>query len=136
MVRVPDDELDFHGWDEGYTLNGQPFTGIAYEVGAEGQLLAEVEYRSGVQEGRWLEWFPDGTTRCEAVLARGVWHGHCREWHSNGRLALDGEFEHGVCLHRRRWDDGGSLVEDYRVASNAGASEVLGMYRRMYGDRR
>jgi antitoxin component YwqK of YwqJK toxin-antitoxin module len=133
MVRVPYDDLDFPGWDDGYTYNGESFTGVAFELGEGGRLVAEVEFRSGIQEGMWREWHPDGVPSREARLERGVWHGHCREWHPNGQLALEGEWEYGVSLHRRRWDEAGVLAEEYEVASNASASEVLGIYRRMYG---
>ena len=43
MKRVPDWELDYPGEDGRYYHEGVPFTGIAFRMAAEGQLVGEVE---------------------------------------------------------------------------------------------
>jgi hypothetical protein len=68
MERVPYDDLDFPDWDHGYTYNGESFTGIAYELFADGRLRCEVEFRGGIEAGVWKEWHPNGMLSQEAHL--------------------------------------------------------------------
>lgn len=133
MERVPYDDLDFPDWDHGYTYNGESFTGVAYELFPDGSLRCEVEFRHGIEEGVWRKWYQNGKLAQEAVLERGVWHGRCREWQTNGQLALDGNYESRICVRRSRWDEAGSLIEEFGIGPGHVDWELLGIYRRLYG---
>jgi hypothetical protein len=45
----------------------------------------------------------------------GVWNGVRREWHENGRLALEENCELGVALSRKTWDEQGMIMEDFAL---------------------
>jgi antitoxin component YwqK of YwqJK toxin-antitoxin module len=51
----------------------------------------------------------------DKTTAAGLLHGRARRWHENGQLAEDGEYEHGIAVWSKTWDEAGRLTEDYRV---------------------
>jgi hypothetical protein len=62
-----------------------------------------------------------------------VLHGRKREWHEDGRLAADGEYEHGIVLWEKKWDERGALVDDYALRDADPDAQTLRLYRRLYG---
>ena len=63
--RIPDSELDFDS-DLVVTLEGVPFSGIAFEAHPEGG-VSEVTYRKGRQEGPARDLYPSGAVRAEST---------------------------------------------------------------------
>jgi antitoxin component YwqK of YwqJK toxin-antitoxin module len=129
MKRVPHSVLDYNEDDGLYYHDGLPFTGVSYTVGGNARLEGEAEYRDGVVWGLARSWHPSGLPASEAHCARGVWDGIRREWNESGRLRLEEAYEKGVCLCRKRWDEQGSLVEDYRLRESDPDFETLKLAR-------
>ena len=113
MVRVDFGELEPS--EDYLVLNykGQPFTGIAFELGQHGELLSETSFVNGHKEGIAKEWIPTGAVVREQHYAGGALHGHSREWHETGSLKSDGEYELGICLWEKEWTDDGRLIRDF-----------------------
>ncbi|MEV6414219.1 hypothetical protein [Kribbella sp. NPDC051718] len=103
---VRDSELEFDS-DLVFTLDGEAFTGIAYEESAElGR--SEIAYRDGLQEGLARDWYPSGVPKGESRYVQNVLHGTSREFDEQGRLVVEERYEYGVCVlalrAEGRWD--------------------------------
>ena len=110
-INADDTDLDVDGC---VLYDGTPYTGEVEETAPNGQVIAITSYYKGFEDGPTREWYRDGTKRVEGesrfgVGAVGLW----REWHPNGRLAVERGFsERGQQLYLRGWDEAGVLVED------------------------
>jgi hypothetical protein len=62
-----------------------------------------------------------------------VIHGTCREWHPNGRLAVEHICEHGITLSEKAWDEHGRLVKEYTIEVGGGDWQDLQYYRKVFG---
>lgn len=97
-------------------LDGQPFTGIAFEYLRDGTLVTEISYLEGLEEGLEIGWHSNGQRASEIEYVGGSPKGTLREWYENGQVKLEkviGEF--GICLSERRWDEQGKLTEIPRL---------------------
>ena len=112
-TRVSIDDLDVDYTEACY--QGVPFTGVAYEQHPDGSLVAETEYRNGLELGWARDYHPDGQMASEHY--RGVFgpEGVAREWYPNGRLSREAFYEDGVPLSKRGWDEQGNLAYDWRL---------------------
>ncbi|MGP4094645.1 toxin-antitoxin system YwqK family antitoxin [Nonomuraea sp. KM90] len=107
--RVPlaETDVDDH---ERVTHNGELFTGVATETGPDGTLRAETRYTHGILNGPARAFWPDQTLRLESVYEGGFPVLH-REWHRNGRLALERHLRGGgELVSEQRWDEDGNPV--------------------------
>lgn len=85
------------GWKKGlYTLDGQPFTGVAEQRHKGGGLKARYRYRNGMLHGMVEEWLENGRKSVESEFADNVRHGMTLYWDENGKP-----------LKRQRWEKGG-----------------------------
>ncbi len=132
--RVSGDELEYRGEDARYYYLDEPFTGLAFWLGADGQVRAEQEFRHGLEWGLGRKWNAARTLTLEAVSYRGVYHGVARKWHSNGQLAEECLSELGICLSRRRWDEQGRLIEDYQLQPTHMDTRLLQLHRSQFPD--
>jgi antitoxin component YwqK of YwqJK toxin-antitoxin module len=89
MLRVEDSELDI-SYDMIVRWKGNPFTGVSYEQGP-GAALTEIEYKNGIQ------------------------HGITKEWSSSGRPVMEAQYEHGICITEKVWNEDGELVRDFQI---------------------
>ncbi|RZK33439.1 MAG: hypothetical protein EOO61_15315 [Hymenobacter sp.] len=118
MTRLNLDELD-----EGYTvagspillLDGQPFTGVAYELNSQGELWSEQGYRDGVLDGISRDWYSNGILKSETTYKWNRVHGHDQGWYENGKPAYKSVYELGTRLREQRWNEQGQLVSDYHL---------------------
>ena len=116
MQRVPDTEIEYE--DDGfYYYNGERFTGVEYFLNDdEGWLEAETEYADGLPSGMKREWAgPDKELLYEGQFRGGVLHGRKRRWTDDGTLVEDGEYEYGIPLWEKMWDEDGKLIHDYTL---------------------
>lgn len=113
MRRVETGELEYLDDDRAY-IDGMPFTGLVFETNRRGIVIAETEYRDGLEDGPWTEWFSDGTTKRSTGENRaGRAIGTYRVWHGNGRLAEETTYDDaGTTRTRRTWDDEGNQLSD------------------------
>ena len=117
MLRVSHHHLE-HRSDDLVYYEGEPFTGVGYDLADAGWLYSEIEYRDGIQWGRSRDWYAPGELAAESHFAWGWLHGPSREWHRNGQLATEELYEMGSCLKRKRWDQTGRLIEDYELKAS------------------
>jgi len=84
------------GWKKGiYTLDGEPFTGVAEQRHKDGALKARYRYRNGMLHGLAEEWLENGRKSVESEFADNVRHGATLYWDENGNS-----------LKRQRWEKG------------------------------
>jgi antitoxin component YwqK of YwqJK toxin-antitoxin module len=113
-MRINIDDADMSD-DHRLTYQGEWFTGEAVETARNGQVIALTTYYAGMEDGPSKEWYPDGQPKSEGQVRYGMAIGTFREWHRNGRLAVEQRFDdegHGRQLSLRRWDEDGNLIED------------------------
>ncbi|HTV21908.1 MAG TPA: hypothetical protein VMG12_24630 [Polyangiaceae bacterium] len=94
------------------TLDGQLFSGVAYERDAEGHLISLCGYVDGKMHGAFRVWTPSGTIVSEYYYVGGGLHGPYREWDASGRLRLDAYYEYSHSTRRKTFAADGSVLED------------------------
>ncbi|MFO0891094.1 MAG: hypothetical protein U0790_18360 [Isosphaeraceae bacterium] len=108
MNRIPWSELEI---DEDYRERhmDKPFTGVAFEVDANGRVIAEAEFVDGVLHGRKTTWYASGQVESDGLYRNNVTHGERREWSETGRLRKWVSAENGIPLEEKEWDETGAL---------------------------
>lgn len=111
-MRVEITELESHNFGPA-EHQGVPFTGTAFEVDDHGTIIAEVDYKDGIEDGPSREWYADGSLRAEGTNRNGIPVGEYREWHPGGLLAEETRFnDEGKHIYVRRWDEEGNITAD------------------------
>jgi hypothetical protein len=130
MKRVADAPLDY--LNGRMCLDGEPFTGIDCweDEGDRG----ETTYISGIETGLKRGWFSSGALNYEYWMLMGTYHGKKREWHPNGQLAEESDYELGFDLRHRYWDKDGTLIEEFERPESDPAYEQLKSERETYKD--
>jgi antitoxin component YwqK of YwqJK toxin-antitoxin module len=107
-MRVNIDDLDFDD-DLQYFYKGELFTGEAVETAPTGEVIALTTFRNGIEHGPQQGWYRDGSIKSELTVVDGLAVGTAREWHPNGQLAEESEFNgRGEMVSVRRWNEDGS----------------------------
>jgi len=65
-------------------------------------------------------------------MLMGTYHGKKREWHPNGQLAEEADYELGFELRHKLWDEDGNLIEEFERDENDPAYEELKEERETY----
>lgn len=91
--------------------NGKPFTGLAYELYENGNLIYYANYVNGFIEGELVEFYKNGNLQALKNLTRGQSNGIERAWHENGSLKFEGEYKFGIALHYKEWDAEGQIIK-------------------------
>ncbi len=124
--------LDCHDDDRLYYHDDKLFTGVAFTQNKDGTLKCEVTYQNGLPWGPTKEWYPSGQPLVDSTLVMGALHGRAREWHANGQIAEDGEYEYGLTLWEKNWDENGQIVHDYQMKETDPDYQTLQRYRARY----
>lgn len=131
MTRAPHASLAF---EEGLMmLDGTPFTGVGY-IERNGEVIEETDYRDGLKWGVSKTLFPGGKPYKHSRLFIGVRHGQHRQWHFNGQLAEEADYELGVVIRRKRWDEDGELIDDFEIDADDREYKSLETNRETYRD--
>ncbi len=133
MTRVESSQLGYDAASGRHTFEGEPFSGVAFSVWANGKMEAESELRDGLNWGLSRSWYSTGAKLGEAEMRAGVLHGRAKEWHKNGQLASEGEYEFGIPLWERKWDENGGLLSEYELKPTDRQHRDLEQRRRVYG---
>jgi hypothetical protein len=88
-----------------WLLDDAPFTGIAYSLAANGTTTSEQQFRAGRREGFGWERDEAGRLLSDGRWSRDQLHGTRRQWHADGRLVFEADYEFGVEVRRRVSDD-------------------------------
>ena len=132
MNKVNFNELDFNYDTYLETYQSKPFTGIALEISANANLIAEVSFKDGIKDGPSKYWYPSGQIEKDFYFKNGVGHGHMKEWYENGQLKEESIIELGVILWRNLWDEKGQLIEEYKLKEEDQLYEILLIRRKNY----
>jgi antitoxin component YwqK of YwqJK toxin-antitoxin module len=132
LKRVPSSELtpDSDCNDGVYYHDGKPFTGISFSLHRNGSIRSETEFRDGLEWGISKSCYPSGALAKDIGVARGGLHGRKREWRENGQLALDEQWELGICLRRQKWNEQGELEVDFTLQPGDQMFEMLQSLRK------
>ena len=113
MLRVRD--IDTGTMIDGVTptWQGQPLTGVMYDLHLDGWLLSEIEYVDGLQEGTSRDYYPSGQVRSEGMYRGNNADGPEREWFENGHLRREAMLDSAHIVSEKVWDEAGTLVRNY-----------------------
>ncbi|QDU23955.1 toxin-antitoxin system YwqK family antitoxin [Urbifossiella limnaea] len=112
-VRVNENDLELD--EDMLLLAGVPFSGVGFDLYEDGSLRSESPFRDGFRDGLCREWHPNGRLRCEWIAAQGTITGVKTEWHPGGALKAVGQYEYGVEIESREWDDAGDLISYWQI---------------------
>ncbi|MGC9361819.1 MAG: toxin-antitoxin system YwqK family antitoxin [Candidatus Syntrophosphaera sp.] len=84
---IPFSELSLE--DELFLKDGQPFTGMSYELFEEGKLSRVASFLKGKQDGPMYLWYPDGSPQMSANYRQGRLNGRFFGWYRNGNVIYD-----------------------------------------------
>jgi antitoxin component YwqK of YwqJK toxin-antitoxin module len=70
----------------------------------------EVDYKNGRVEGWGKMWYESGQLRWEATYKANEPHGVRKAYYENGQLFCLAEYENGVLLRRKNWDEQGNEI--------------------------
>jgi hypothetical protein len=135
MEQVPASEVYYHHKPGRWLRDGSPFTGVRHSVLFEGMIRGEGEYRDGVKR-RLRGWLTSGPPAYDYHFFGELPHGPRREWHENGRLSEEAEYEYGVAVWWKRWNAEGTLIEEGRLQEAHPDHATLVRRRQRYADGR
>lgn len=75
-------------------IDGEPLQGV-YELFLKKKLIVKGSFRSGLKQGKWFEWFPNGKLRSITNFQAGVAQGEYKEFDEEGNIRFDGKFSRG-----------------------------------------
>ncbi|MBU3157933.1 hypothetical protein LL037_14755 [Clostridium estertheticum] len=91
---------------------GKPFTGLAYELYNNGQLIYYCFYKDGFECGEYVEFHENGNIESKQYMKYGQIRGKEELWFEDGKLKSISEYEFGICLTLKEWDYDGKLVKE------------------------
>lgn len=71
-----------------------PFTGVLYGRYANGNYLSMQEYDRGIGNGRWMNYYEDGTVQEIGTYRDNRTEGPIRQYYANGNLRAEGTYAH------------------------------------------
>lgn len=135
MNRVNKDDIEIEytaGGSPVYTWQGEPFTGVGYELGNNGALLSETSYVDGAEDGVERSWYINGQLESVSGAKWNRPHGSFQYWYENGQPKYEGEAELGHVLWRKEWDENGKLTNEYHIESDPEQYNALLMDREFF----
>jgi antitoxin component YwqK of YwqJK toxin-antitoxin module len=127
IVRVDSDEIyvDYVGRQQYWMWQDKRFTGISVEVGVDGNTMSETTYVDGVETGPYKTWYWNGQLESEGESRWNRIHGPFKAWYESGGLKYEGLAESGHVIWRKKWDEEGNLIREYKIEDNP--SELKGL---------
>ncbi len=113
LPRVEGDDLEWEGQLQ--TWNDRPFTGTEVWRFPNGAIENETAYKDGLSDGLSRTWDEHGQLRSQFTCRLGAMHGICRKWHANGQLAEEGNYEWGVRLDEKEYNEQGALINRFTI---------------------
>jgi antitoxin component YwqK of YwqJK toxin-antitoxin module len=71
-----------------------PFTGVLYGKYSNGKYLSIQEYKNGIGNGAWVNYYPSGQLREVGTYRDNRVEGPYKEYYENGNLKAKGNFAH------------------------------------------
>lgn len=116
LPRVPYDDLDFDG--DFPCINGELFTGVAYELYSDGKLHSEYEYKDGWENNVGREWYPNGQLKSIEYFKHRRAYGTHEKFYENGSKKSESNYELGIEIERKSWSKSGELTEHWTLDPN------------------
>ncbi|KOO43036.1 toxin-antitoxin system YwqK family antitoxin [Priestia koreensis] len=91
--------------------NGKPFTGLAYELYDNGNLIYYANYIKGFIEGELIEFYKNGNLKSVKNLIHGQSNGAEKIWYESGELKFEGKYKFGIALYYTEWDEEGRITK-------------------------
>ena len=120
--RINDGMLEWNEgavWDSVRLFDGKPYSGTAFCEYSEGALKSERLFLNGLEEGHCKEWHDNGQLKKEWIASRGRELGKVTKWHANGAIHSIAEFDQGVELCYREWDESGKPILTRTIEGNS-----------------
>lgn len=92
--------------------NGNPFTGLAYELHNNGNVAYYAYYKNGVNDGEMVEFYDNGNVESISNILKGASNGYQVSYFENGEKRLEGEYFIGIPIKYKKWDETGGLIEE------------------------
>lgn len=96
-----------------YTLNNVPYTGCAVQYYTNSIQAAESNFIEGYQDGIQREWYQNGLLKIEFGMKNNINHGIVKSWFENGVLKYEAEYDMGVRLWSKKYNEQGELIKEY-----------------------
>jgi len=135
MERVNADDLDTEFTEGGsliYTWDGRPFTGVAFELNRDGNLVNETSYVDGIEDGVKKNWYANGQIKSISDIKWNRGHGNFTHWHENGEKKYEGVSELGHVLKKKEWTQSGELIDDYHIETDPEELDSLEVDRKTF----
>ena len=129
MKQASISDLEYNEVEGLYYLNGELFSGLAYSTRDGNFRDAEVSYVGGARSGRTREWYRPERLMLDEMYLDGGLHGYARRWYENGQLKKEGEYEHGVALWEKSWDEHGNLLKEFVLSEDSPNYRLLLKFR-------
>ncbi|GAB2686974.1 hypothetical protein GCM10027271_57250 [Saccharopolyspora gloriosae] len=112
MINLRIDEEDVVLDASGHVFHqGEPFTGVTVATSQDGRVVSTHSYFAGYPDGPYQEWRSPDLLRKEGQMRNGIPIGTHREWHPNGQIATESDFDdHGSQVDFRAWDENGIQI--------------------------
>ena len=88
------------------------FSGITYSLFPNGNLEFYAFFRDGFKEGDFVEFYNDNKIKCIQNMQRGRTYGLRTILHKNGVLKSESNYEYGVCLTLKEWNEEGVVIKE------------------------
>lgn len=89
--------------------NGEKFTGIGYERGANGVIYTETSYKKGVQDGVYQEFSTRGVLLEKGYFKDGYAYGIWKKWNESGQLIVVIMLNRSGEIYREKRDSEGNV---------------------------
>jgi len=97
---------------------GVKYTGIVFDLLPDDKLRFEKEYKLGVLDGLYKEWYNNGTLRLEKEYKSGVLDGIYKEWYPNGQIMYESFLKKGKFEGKHQnWFNNGQLSFEYNYSN-------------------
>ncbi|MEV0333093.1 hypothetical protein [Nocardia sp. NPDC050717] len=97
-----------------------PFSGQVATLAPDQTEIESLTYVDGYLHGQADGWYPDDTRKYSGSYDHGRRVLDWEYWDEHGRLVRYDTFDFsGNLRHRKRWDEAGTLIEDFDAAANA-----------------
>ncbi|MBT2572949.1 toxin-antitoxin system YwqK family antitoxin [Bacillus sp. ISL-51] len=115
------DEILDNPEDEG----GKPFSGLAYELYPNGNIIYFTEYKDGLAHGLTREFFENGNKKNEKNYRYGQLKGINVTWFEDGSKKSEQHYEHSILISEKQWDKEGNVIQEYKIDKNSPHFEIL-----------
>ena len=117
-----------------YYKNGESkgFTGILYTKYNNGNYLTRQEYKDGLGEGTWINYWPNGNLKEVGAYQKNKVEGPITKYNQNGDMIAKGHYKDWRIRvrHWKYYDDDGNLIKTENYGSQGDFRDVEDFYQK------